>query len=55
MIIRKVCINLNCQAWELTKTDYYKFILKHYTIKMLFCTGLFKSTWNIKKHSIILK
>lgn len=31
-----------------TKIEYYKFIIKHYCIKMLYYTGLFKLAWHLK-------
>jgi len=40
---------------ELTNIDYYYFILKHYGIKLLYYTGLFKLVWDLKNAAEVRK
>ena len=52
--LRKNKIKNKLSKNELIKTDYYTFILKHYAIKMLYYTGLFKFVWNFK-NAVVMK
>ena len=52
--LRKNRLKSKLSKNELTKRDYYMFILKHSAINMLYYTGLFKLAWNFK-NAVVMK